>query len=214
MSFATFRRRGVAIAATGALATLAGIGGAMAATSKRSPSSSSSTTASSPAEHPMPGPGKDDPGWPGPAGGFRDHGRPISSTATVLNQAGNGYITVTENNGKVKSLAGDQLTIARGTTTAPYPDVTLTIPSNATIMRDDSPAQLSALQPGDTVGVTQSSQGTSVMDQSPSFNAQQDPDHGPWGPGGPQDANRHRGPAAHQTRTLHARSQAGDRPHP
>ena len=134
------------------------------------------------------------------------HGRAVHANAVVLNKAGNGFITVTEDNGKVKSVSGDQLTITEGVGNVTYKDVTLTIPSNATIARNFAKAQLSALKAGDFVHVSQSSDGTFVLasDAShrpgrghfgPRFGPRGDargaggpPPGGPWGPGPPPNA--------------------------
>ena len=87
----------------------------------------------------------------------------MHSEAVVLNKAGNGFITVTGNSGTVKSVSGDQLAITEGVKNVPYKDVTLTIPSNATVIRNHAKAQLSDLKTGDFVHVSQSSEGTFVI---------------------------------------------------
>jgi len=53
----------------------------------------------------------------------------------VPNRAGNGFDTITEDQGAFQSLSGDQLTITEGTKTLTYKTVTLTIPSNAIVYR-------------------------------------------------------------------------------
>ena len=134
------------------------------------------------------------------------HGPAVHANAVVLNKAGSGFITVTEDNGKVKAVSGDQLTITEGVGNVTYKDVTLTIPSNATIARNFAKAQLSALKAGDFVHVSQSSDGTFVLasDAShrpgrghfgPRFGPRGDargaggpPPGGPWGPGPPPNA--------------------------
>jgi hypothetical protein len=97
----------------------------------------------------------------GPGRGF--HGPPVHADAVVLNKAGNGFITQTEDSGKVKSLSGNQLAITEGVKNVTYKDVTLTIPSNATVVRNFAKAQLSDLKVGDFVHVSQSSEGTFVL---------------------------------------------------
>ena len=97
----------------------------------------------------------------GPLRGF--HGPPVHANAVVLNKAGNGFITVTEDSGKVKSVSGDQLTITEGVGNVTYKDVTLTIPSNATVLRNFAKAALSDVKAGDFVHVSQSSEGTFVL---------------------------------------------------
>jgi len=120
------------------------------------------------------------------------HGPPVHADAVVLNKAGNGFITETEDIGKVKSLSGNQLVITEGVKNVTYKDVTLTIPSNATVVRNFAKAQLSDLKAGDFVHVSQSSEGTFVLAA--------DSSHRPFGrghfgfrggrPGGPPGAER------------------------
>jgi hypothetical protein len=120
-----------------------------------------------------------------PGGPFRlAGGPPVHSEAVVPNKAGDKFITVTTDAGKVKSVSGDELTITEGTKTLTYKDVTLTIPSDASVYRNGSKASLSDLQEGDHVMVSQSSDGTYVD----AFDSQHRPPH-PGGPGG-----RHSGP--------------------
>ena len=115
------------------------------------------------------------------------HGPAVHANAVVLNKARNAFITETEDQGKVKSVSGDQLTITEGVGNVNYKDVTLTIPSSATIMRNFAKASLGALKTGDFVHVSQSSDGTFVLAS--------DASHRP-GPGhfgfrrGPRDAAR------------------------
>jgi hypothetical protein len=120
------------------------------------------------------------------------HGPAVHATVVVLNRAGNGFITETEDKGKVKSVSGDQLTITEGVGNVTYKDVTLTIPSNATVVRNFAKAQLSALKSGDFVHVSQSSDGTFVL----ASDASHRPGRGHFGPrGGPRgDARGERGP--------------------
>jgi hypothetical protein len=88
-------------------------------------------------------------------------GPPVHSDTVVPNQKG-GFDTITMDRGTFSSLSGDQLTITEGTKTATYKTVTLTIPANATVRRNDATAQLSEIKSGDTVMVAQSPQGTFV----------------------------------------------------
>jgi hypothetical protein len=89
-------------------------------------------------------------------------GPPVHSDAVVPNEKG-GFDTVTMDRGSFSSLSGDQLTITEGTKTATYKTVTLTIPSNATVRRNEEKAQLSDLKAGDEVMVAQSPNGTFVV---------------------------------------------------
>ena len=118
-------------------------------------------------------------------------GGPVHVDAVVLNKAGTAWITVTEDNGTVSSVSGDQLVITEGTTAVPYKTVTLTIPSDATIIRNGQKAALSDFQSGDHVHVSQSSDGTIVFggNQVPSGPMGHHWGHGdrggaggPWGP--------------------------------
>lgn len=132
------------------------------------------------------------------------HGPPVHATAVVLNKAGNGFITVTEDSGKVKAVSGGQLTITEGVGNVTYKDVTLTIPSNATVMRNFAKAGIGDLKAGDFVRVSQSSEGTFVLAADSSHRpfgrghlrfrggppdgprgAGEPPHGGPWGPGPP-----------------------------
>jgi hypothetical protein len=88
-------------------------------------------------------------------------GPPVHSDMVVPNQKG-GFDTITMDHGSFSSLSGDKLTITEGTKTATYKTVTLTIPSSATVRRNDQAAQLSDLKSGDTVLIAQSPNGTVV----------------------------------------------------
>lgn len=88
-------------------------------------------------------------------------GPPVHSDTVVPNQKG-GFDTITMDRGTYSSLSGDQLTITEGTKTATYKTVTLTIPANATVRRNDQTAHLSDIKSGDTVMVAQTPQGTVV----------------------------------------------------
>jgi hypothetical protein len=89
-------------------------------------------------------------------------GPPVHSDAVVPNEKG-GFDTVTMDRGMFSSLSGDQLTITEGTKSATYKTVTLTIPSDATVRRNEEKAQLSDLKAGDEVFVVQSPSGTFVV---------------------------------------------------
>ncbi len=116
----------------------------------------------------------------GPPRGF--HGPAVHAEVVVLNRAGKAFITETEDKGKVKSVSGDRLTITEGVGNVTYKDVTLTIPSNATIVRNFAKAKLGDLKAGDFVHVSQSSDGTFVL----ASDAAHRPGRGHFGPhGGP-----------------------------
>jgi hypothetical protein len=89
-------------------------------------------------------------------------GPPVHADAVVPNEKG-GFDTVTMDRGSFSSLSGDQLTITEGTKSATYKTVTLTIPANATVRRNDENAQLSDLKAGDEVIVVQGPSRTLVL---------------------------------------------------
>ena len=62
-----------------------------------------------------------------------------------------GFVTVTFERGVVKSVSGNQLTIAERTKKAVYKDVTLTIPSNAKVRVNHQKATLGQLKSGQRV---------------------------------------------------------------
>jgi hypothetical protein len=120
--------------------------------------------------------------------GFPGGGPAVHAELVVPNRNGNGFETVTLDNGTVKSVNGDQLTITEGTQSATYKDVTLTIPSGAKVRRNFADAQLSDLKAGDRVHVSSSPEGTFVL--AVDANHQGPPPgmrrwHGPGAPGGP-----------------------------
>ena len=167
-------RAGTALAACVAIGAAGGIAGSLAAPSKKSTAKKSSTAAKTRAgrgfglRH----------GFDGPGGG---RGRAVHAEEVVLNKAGTAFITQTEDNGKVKSVSGNDVTITEGTTTVTYKDVTITIPSGATITRNGATATLADLKAGDHIDVSSSSDGTNVFAADSTF-------AGPDGPG------RHGGP--------------------
>jgi len=134
-----------------------------------------SSASSSPAPHPRLGHGgpgfffKHGPlaGATGPLAGVFGplagvSGPPVHVEAVVPKQGG-GFETLTMDRGSFSSLSGSQLTIKEGTKTATYKTVSVTIPSGATVRRNDASAQLSELKPGDEVTVVQSPSSTAVI---------------------------------------------------
>jgi hypothetical protein len=93
-------------------------------------------------------------------------GGPVHAELVVPDRQG-GFQTVTLDRGAVKSVSGDQLTIAEGTPKATYKDVTLTIPATAKIRRNGDDAQLSDLQAGDLVTVVTTGDKTFVKAKAP-----------------------------------------------
>ena len=94
---------------------------------------------------------------------FAFGGPPVHSVQVVPNKAGDGFDTVTEDSGAVKSASGDKLTITEGTDKATYATPTLTIPADATVQRNGESAKLSDIQTGDHVDVSSSSDGTTYV---------------------------------------------------
>jgi len=120
-------------------------------------------------------------GPPGPPGPHGDRGA-VHSESVQLNKKGDAFITVTTDNGKIKSLdagAGTiEVTEEAGSVT--YKTVTLTIPSGATVMLDGTSSSLEKLAAGDHVTVSSSSEGTTVFATDSSFKPEAG--HGNWGP--------------------------------
>jgi hypothetical protein len=175
MRLSRFRRAGAVAAVCALVGAAAGIAGSAAAPSGHKTNNS------------------DAPGEPH-AGMIRMGGPPIHAELVVPNSAGNGFDTVTMDTGAFKSLSGDQLTITEGTKTATYKVVTLTIPSNATVYRNDAKAQLSDLKDGDTVHVKQGAGGTTVFandaQHQPEFRTFGKFRHFRGGPGAPGEAGQ------------------------
>src|SRR3954454_10599430 len=108
----------------------------------------------------------------GPGRGFGhrfEGGPPVHVEAIVLDKAGNNWITETSDNGKVKSVSGNDVTITEGTTAVPYKDVTVTIPDGAAVIRNGAKAAVGDLKAGDMIHVSSSSDGTSAFAADPSW---------------------------------------------
>jgi hypothetical protein len=170
---------GVVIVVCALVGALAGIAGSAAAPSKSSKKKSSSAAATKRA-------------FPRHAFFFHGPGGPgVHSETVVPNKAGDGFITVTSDAGKVKSISGNDLTIDESVGNLHYKDVTVTVPDGATVIRNHAKASLSDIQTGDEVRVIASSEQTIVIAESEAFQQQERKlfrDHGPWdrhGPGGP-----------------------------
>jgi hypothetical protein len=87
-------------------------------------------------------------------------GPPVHAVQIVPNKAGDGFDTVTQDSGTVKSVSGASLMITEGTDKATYATPTLSIPADATVERNFQSAQLSEVQAGDHVDISSSSDGT------------------------------------------------------
>ena len=170
---------GVVIAVCALVGALAGIAGSAAAPSK---SSKKSATAAKAAPRHLGfrfrggAPGIGFPG--GPA---------VHSEAVVPNKAGDGFITVTSDAGKVTSVNGSDITIDESVGSVHYKDVTVTVPSDATIIRNHAKAALSDIKADDEIRVIASREQTIVIVEDAAFQKQerqQFRDHGPWGHGG------------------------------
>ncbi len=96
-------------------------------------------------------------------------GPPVHSEMVVPTKSGDDFETITQDNGKVKSVSGDQLTITEGTDDATYKTATLEIPSDATVIRNGKKADLSDLQEGDQAHVSQSPEKTFVYASDDAF---------------------------------------------
>src|SRR3954471_9060952 len=103
-------------------------------------------------------------------GHFRNHhghqfGRfakgPVHADLVVPTRGGE-FKTVTLDRGLIQSVDNGSLTIKKGTPTATYKPVTLTIPPDAKIRRNHDDAQLSDLKAGDYVTVVQAAGKTFV----------------------------------------------------
>ena len=180
MKSTRIRNAVAAVAATACVASLVGI-----ATGAASPSHNSKRaygTQRSRAAMPFPGPPGGPPGVllrrgahvsssEAPSGPpvLAFGGAPVHSEMVVPNKAGDGFETITQDSGKVDSVSGDQLSITEGTKQATYKTVTLDIPSDAKVIRNGKSAQLSDLQQGDYVHVSQSPQGGFVFAADASF---------------------------------------------
>src|SRR3954452_25274232 len=124
MRITTPRRALAAIAACALIGASIGMAGAGAATTSKSSSSQSTTRSANRADRMRGGP-------------------PVHAEVVRLNQAGDKFITVTEDSGTVKSVSGNDLTITEAANGVTYKDVTITIPDGATVMRNGQTAQLS-----------------------------------------------------------------------
>ncbi|HLI59128.1 MAG TPA: hypothetical protein VKV21_05635 [Solirubrobacteraceae bacterium] len=91
--------------------------------------------------------------------------RTVHATLTVRTR--DGFRTVTINRGTVDSVSGDTLTMTDGTRRRRDRRVTLTIPSDARVRNDRSPASLSSLTAGERVVVVQLPKRTIVRAHAP-----------------------------------------------
>src|SRR5215212_9520616 len=122
-----------------------------------------------------------------PRGAFPG-GPGVHSETVVPNKAGDGFITVTSDAGKVKSVSGNDITIDESVGSLHYKDVTVTIPGDATVIRNHAKADLSDIKADDEIRVIASSEQTIVIAESEAFEKQERKrfgGRGPWGHHGP-----------------------------
>jgi len=171
---------GVVIVVCALVGALAGIAGSAAAPSKSSKKSSKAAKAAKQRQAlrfrggPGHGPG---PGGPG-----------VHSEMVVPNKAGDGFITVTADAGKVKSVSGNNITIDESVGSLHYKDVTVSIPDGATVIRNHAKASLSDIKADDDVRVISSSEQTVVIAEDAAFHKQERRrfgGRGPWEHHGP-----------------------------
>src|SRR5947209_10142111 len=154
MTRSGWMRTGLVAAGCAAVGAVAGIAGGAAAPSGKSPQPRAFGFRMA--------------GGAGPGAMLRG-GPPVHAELVVPKRSGGGFETVTEDNGKLKSRDGDTLTITDGTDSQTYKDVTVTVPSGATIMRNGNKASLDDLKTDDFVHVSQSGEGTFVFAHDASF---------------------------------------------
>ena len=129
-------------------------------------------------------------GPPGPRGGPGGGGRGgVHSESVVLNKKGDGFITVTTDNGKLKSVdtSAGTIEVTEEANSVVYKTVTLTIPSGSNVTLDGKSSSLEKLAAGDHVTVSSSTEGTTVFAADSSFHPEGPGQGGPppgQGPGG------------------------------
>jgi hypothetical protein len=185
---------GVAIAVCALVGALAGIAGSAAAPSKSSKKSGRTSKSAQRHLGARGHGGRPGLGFPGGPG--------VHSESVVLNKAGDGFITVTADAGKVKSVSGSDIAIDESVGSVHYKDVTVTVPGGATVIRNHAKAALSDIKADDAIRVIASSEQTIVIAEDAAFQNQERKrfeGHGPWehAPGGPGDPGAS-GPAPQQ----------------
>jgi hypothetical protein len=157
---------GVVIAVCALVGALAGIAGSAAAPTKSSKQSSGTATKRALPRH-------EGFRFHGPVGPGGVGGPPVHAEAVVPNKAGNGFITVTSDAGEIKSINGNDVTIDESVGSVHYKDVMVTIPNDATIIRNHAKASLSDLKAGDDIRVIASSESTFVIAEDAAFQKQE-----------------------------------------
>jgi hypothetical protein len=166
------RRKWIGVLAVATTCALVGAAGGIASSGAASKASSSTASSTS----------KKDGGGPGGPGGFGG-GFAIHSESVQLNKAGTAFITVTRDQGTVTAVSGSDISLTEGTKTVTYKTVTVTVADGATVTRNDETAALTDIKVGDTVSISQSSDGSQVRAYDPTYKPTA-PTGGHGGPGG------------------------------
>lgn len=156
---------------------LAGIAGSAAAPSKSKSKTKAAQTQRSKGHF------KRVPGF-GPALGMGVGGPPVHSETVVPNANGDGFDTVTMDDGKLKSIDGSKLTITEGTDKATYGEPTVDVGSEVTVIRNHAKAALGDLKEGDFVQVIKGPKSSFVMAEDAAFRAQEQKERDKFGPHG------------------------------
>jgi hypothetical protein len=152
---------GIVIVVCALVGALAGIAGSAAAPSKSANKSGTATKRAVPRHL----------GFRGLRGG--PGGPALHAEAVVPNKAGTGFITVTSDNGTIKSINGNDVTIDESVGSLHYKDVTVTIPDGATVIRNHAKASVSDLKVADDIHVIASSEKTFVIAEDAAFQKQE-----------------------------------------
>ena len=107
-------------------------------------------------------------------------GPPVHAEMVVPNQNGDGFDTVTMDNGKLKSIDGSKLTITEGTDKKTYGEPTIDVGSDPTVIRNHQKAALGDLQTGDFVHVIQGPKGVLVIAEDPAFRKKEQSERPHW----------------------------------
>jgi len=169
-------RRLILVAAVAAMCALAAVATALAAGGSKAKSSAKHATRHATVS--ASGEGGGPPGPPGPHG----NGGAVHSESVQLNKKGDGFITVTTDNGKIKSVdaGAGTIEVTEEANSVTYKTVTLTIASGSTVTLDGASSSLEKLVAGDHVMVSSSSEGTTVFATDSSFHPEGGQGH--WGP--------------------------------
>jgi hypothetical protein len=197
----SFKKVSIIVATCALAGAGAGIAGSMAApkgkSSSHGTSGASGTTGTSGAKGGHHRFGRH--GGPGrPGFGFGPGGGPVHAEAVIPNRAGDGFVTVTSDAGKLKSVDGTKLTITEGTAKAVYKTVEIDVGDNATVDRNHKSAKVSDLQAGDFIAVMKGPDGYFVHAESAAFRAVERKRGPRFGPGGFRDDGD--GPGDHGAR--------------